>query len=73
MDIPVTFEFEGKQYHGAFSEVLGVGRDHWHLMVDKFYWGQLRRVGDTWFFDENKQRVGHLVDYFADVIIAWYE
>jgi len=73
MDIPVTFEYEGKQYSGYFSEVLGVGRDHWHLMVDKFYWGRLRRVGDQWFFDENKPRIGHLVDYFAEVIIAWYE
>lgn len=73
MDIPVTFEFEGKQYAGHFSEVNGMGSGMWHLMADRYYWGRLRRVGDQWYFDENKPRVGHLVDYFAAVVIAWYE
>jgi hypothetical protein len=53
--------------------VLGAGQNHWHLMVDNFYWGRLRRVGDEWYFDENKPRIGHLVDYFVAVVIAWHE
>jgi hypothetical protein len=75
MNIPVSFEFDGKKYVGYLSEVRGAGSDagEWHLMVNNFYWGRLRKVKDEWFFDESKWAVGHLKDYFAAVVAAWYQ
>ena len=72
MKIPVEFEFEGKKISGTLEEV-GAGRDVWQLMVNSFYWGRLRRANDQWFFDESKWKIGHLVNYFAAVVVAWYE
>ncbi len=63
---------DGKQIKGTLDEVMGAGGNTWHLMVDKYYWGRLRMVNDQWFFDENKPAVGHLVDHFAVVVIAWH-
>lgn len=71
--IPVTFEYEGKEFSGTLDEVAGAGADYWHLTVNKHYWGRLRKVGETWFFDESKWKVAHLVDHFAAVVIAWYQ
>ena len=36
MDVPITFEYEGKLYTGVFSGGTGSGGtmyDHWHLMI----------------------------------------
>lgn len=68
--IPITFKLNGKEYRGTLDPVFGAGSNMWYLMVDKYYWGRLRLVGDKWYFDENKPRVAHLVDYFGDVVIA---
>ena len=68
--IPVTFQHDGRQYRGSLDPVFGAGGNTWHLMVDRYYWGCLRLVDNKWYFDENKERVGHLVDYFSDVAIA---
>jgi hypothetical protein len=70
--IPVTFILKGAHYTGALDDVAGAGGNVWHLMVNNFYCGRLRRAEDAWYFDENKFGGGELVDYFAQVVVAWY-
>jgi hypothetical protein len=71
--IPVSFNYNELLVSGTLDEVAGAGSNVWHLMVNSFYWGRLRRVGHNWFFDDNKHQVGGLVDHFAATVIAWYQ
>jgi hypothetical protein len=74
-NIPITFEFEGKQYAGSFQAVFGAGSDTWYLYVDNYYWGRLRLVNGDWFFDNNNKSKGmeSMAQYLGEVIIAWRE
>lgn len=71
--IPVSFEHEGHKVTGTLDEVAGGGDGVWHLMVNKHYWGRLRKVNDEWYFDESKWPIGEMKDYFAAVVTAWYK
>lgn len=70
--IPVSFTLNDTQYTGTLDEVAGAGGNVWHLMVNGYYCGRLRKTADAWYFDENKFGGGELVDYFAQVVVAWY-
>jgi hypothetical protein len=74
-DIPVTFEYKGKEYKGFLSEVSGAAGKTWFLMIDGFYCGQLLYLDSAAEFRFTSQtgEFKELVDYFASVIIAWYE
>lgn len=50
-DVPVTFTHEGKGYSGTLGYVLGMGEHAWHLEINGFYWGRLRRPNGQWVFD----------------------
>lgn len=39
--IPVTFTHQKKHYTGHLLAVSGAGSNHYHLMIDNFYCGQL--------------------------------
>ena len=71
--IPVTITYEGKSYTGSLDEVAGAGASTWHLMIENYYWGRLRKVGDEWMFDESKYKVSEWTDYLAGVVISWYQ
>lgn len=72
--IPITFEYKGKVYSGHFEPVHGAGGNMWHLMINKYYCGRLSyTTTNGWQFDENSFGGKELTDFFADVIIAWYE
>jgi hypothetical protein len=74
--IPVSFEYEGKQYQGFLNAVSGSGvtGTHWHLMIGSRYWGQLVfTTGFGFRFASNKEDMEHLSDYFGDVVIAWHQ
>ena len=50
--IPITFTHEGKEYSGTLDKVQGAGASQvFHLMIDKYYKGRLRRYNDKWVFD----------------------
>ena len=68
--IPIKFEYEGKQYAGKFVAVSGSGKNHFHLMIDNFYKGQLV-YGEYhgWQFHEGFKG---MAEYFGDYIVAWY-
>jgi hypothetical protein len=73
--IPITFEYKGKSYQGTFEAVHGGGGANiWHLTIGNYYCGRLR-LNDTegWTFDENSFGAKELTDYFAAVVMAWYE
>ena len=75
-NIPVSFEWEGKNYRGVLTAVNGAGVQVYHLMIDKFYNGRLRltdRYG--WQFDPTPKTESfkELRDFFGDVVTAWYE
>jgi hypothetical protein len=44
-EIPVNFDYEGRQYKGVLSWTPGYGGYHWDLMVNNFYRGQLLYIG----------------------------
>lgn len=78
MDIPVTFTYKGKQYHGEFSRVAGSGSNAmFHLTVDRYFWGRLRlsEFDNKWYFDAppKMEELEQLANEFGDLIVAWYE
>ena len=78
-NIPVTFECNGKTFYGQLVQVAGAGGNSvFHLMNSKnFYCGRLRfseSVKD-WVFDPTPKTIDleQQVDYFGDVVTAWYQ
>ncbi len=76
--IPVIVQFEGKEYSGYFSKVMGAGSTGtFHLMVDGYYWGRLSfsEFANAWRFDPTPKTLDleKLADEFSDWIIAWYQ
>jgi hypothetical protein len=41
MEVPVTFEHQGKIHKGEFSSDKGAGNGLWHLMIGNYYQGQM--------------------------------
>lgn len=77
-NMPITFEFNGKNYAGFFSKVSGAGSTAtFHLMVERFYWGRLRfsDFNNSWCFHPTPKTEGleKLSNEFGDFIIAWYQ
>lgn len=74
-DIPVSFDYKGKHYSGFLSEVTGGGGSVWHLMINRFYWGQLHYYPsrDEFRFTSQTREFEDISDFFGEVIIAWYE
>ena len=78
MTIPITFEFQGKQFSGEFSDVMGAGNTAiFHLSINRFYYGRLRysQFEGGWVFDTNAGSVGWevLAEQFGYHLIAWYD
>ena len=77
MEVPITFEHQGKAYTGHLSSGTGAGGtmyDHWHLMIDNFYCGQLHYSGfcGHWRFTSNSGLFEGLSDYFEGYLIGWF-
>jgi hypothetical protein len=77
-EIPVTFEFRGKEYKGTLSKIAGGGSDSmFHLNVGGYHWGQLfmSQADNKWKFYSNSypEMTELFSDYFGDVIMLWYE
>lgn len=73
-DIPVSFDYNGKHCNGHFSAPSGAGGKTWHLTIDGYYRGQLILTENFgWQFSNNQDTMTELTDYFAAVIIAWYQ
>lgn len=73
--IPVSFEYKGKHYKGTLEEVNGGGGGMWHLTIDRYYCGQMNYNGNTGTlrFTSQTGKFEELNDFFADVLIAWYQ
>ncbi len=73
-DIPVSFEWQGKEYARHFSVPHDAGGNVWFLTVNKYHWGQLILTQNYgWAFHNNKNEMKELADYFGDVVTAWYQ
>jgi hypothetical protein len=73
--IPVTFQFSGKQYSGSLDQVSGSGDVAiFHLMVDRYYWGRLRFT-DQWVFDAtpSTQELVNEAEFFGLVVTSWLD
>ncbi len=67
--IPVTFDFEGKEYTGFLSAVSGSGGDVYHLMINNRYMGQLIRTElYGWQFHSQSGKGKDLSEYFGKVV-----
>lgn len=72
-DTEITFSYKGRQISGLLSPVFGSGEESgsiYHLMVDNFYWGRLRKISGKWLFDPTP-KTGDLVelaDYFGSCV-----
>jgi hypothetical protein len=77
VDVPITFEYKGKTSTGHLSSGTGSSGtmyDHWHLMVDKFYYGQLNYSGhcEYWLFTSDRGLFEDLSDYFEAYLVGWF-
>jgi hypothetical protein len=78
--IPVSFEFDGQMLTGSFgsSSTMGAG-SMWQLYLNKpgyqgvFYYGILHLTQEGWRFSGNTAGMDKFIDYFSDVVRAWYE
>ena len=77
MLVPIDFEYQGKNYSGEFTTSGGMGGlsfDNWHLVINKFYQGQLHysQSTDRWQFHSNDKKFEELSDYFEAYMIGWF-
>jgi hypothetical protein len=64
--IPIAFDYQGKHYSGTLEQVAGAGTDVYHLMIDKFYYGRLRKANGAWVFDPaNGSQMKELAGFFG--------
>jgi hypothetical protein len=68
MKIPVTFEYEGKEYNGFLVSVPGAGNQMFHLMVNNYYKGQLFLTEQGWRFSSQNKKLEHLQNVFVEVL-----
>jgi hypothetical protein len=73
LEIPVEFEHEGKEYNGTLESVFGAGAsDVYDLMINKYYFGRLRKYQDQWVFDPAKEEwLKSYAEYFGNMIAGW--
>lgn len=69
--IPISFDYNGRQYNGCFSEVHGAGSNVWHLMIDKYYYGRLMIIEIGWAFHGNTMQ--DMAEHFGEYITLWHE
>jgi hypothetical protein len=70
-DIPVQFQFNGDEVKGILSSVMGAGSTTvYHLEVDHFYWGRLRKANDQWAFDPTPKtaELKEMAEYFGNAV-----
>lgn len=68
MQIPVEFDYEGKKYKGVLVSVSGAATSLFHLMVNKYYIGQLFKIEDGWRFSSQSGKLDHLESVFIDAL-----
>lgn len=73
LEIPVTFTHQNKTYSGILSRVAGAGdTSTYHLTVNKFYFGRLRKAHSKWVFDSTPNfDISHLSEFFGDHVTNW--
>jgi hypothetical protein len=69
MDIPVSFEYEGKRYDGVLSKVSGAATQMYHLNVKGYYCGQLFLTVNGWRFSSQSGKLDHLANVFINAIM----
>lgn len=68
-NVPITFDYDGRKYQGEFTPVFGAGSENWHLMIDRYYMGQLTlREGNFVFLGNRFQEMG---EQFGHVLISF--
>jgi len=76
MKIPVTITYQGKEYHGQLSRVMGAYAEwSFHLMINDLYWGVFWWVAtwNEWRFDSGTMKIDNSTkDYFEMVLISYY-
>lgn len=73
--ILITFDYDGQEYSGHFSQVSGGGsHTKFFLMINKFYRGQLVHTDHYgWQFTSNDGMFQTLSEYFGNYITARYQ
>ncbi|MES2648087.1 MAG: hypothetical protein V4717_14515 [Bacteroidota bacterium] len=74
--IPVMFNFQGNKIAGVLSEIFGSGQESssvFHLMVQSFYYGRLRKTNASWVFDPSPgyNSLISYTDYFGKAVEAF--
>jgi hypothetical protein len=73
-EIPIEFDYEGEYYKGHFEGGEGGGGNVWHLIINKYYNGQLvysQTYG--WAFYNNSGKMKELSEFFGEYVTLWYE
>jgi hypothetical protein len=71
-DLPISFEYQQKQYNGLLHAVSGAGGNNYYLMVNKYYCGNLLLLSNgKWAFHNQKGKLGDMAEYFGSLVSAW--
>jgi hypothetical protein len=70
MDIPVSFEYEGIQFEGAFDLPSGAGS--WQLNLNGYHYGQLVKYSTGWKWCPNPKNL-FTEDYMEKFFIETVE
>jgi hypothetical protein len=73
--IPVSFEYEGIQFDGYFTNNHGAGFDRYHLILNGVHYGSLIISDTGWRWAAgpgNMFTEPYMVVYFIEVVVAWY-
>lgn len=65
-EVSIQFDHKGKRYHGILSAVAGAGASHYHLMIDRRFYGQLFLANDQWRFASQDGMFEELGQFFSD-------
>lgn len=70
-DIPIRFEWKGKEYNGIFRPVMSAGTVY-HLMIDNRYHGQLVKTErQGWQFHSQKGSFADWGEFFGSYITGF--
>lgn len=75
MEVPIKFDYKGKEYTGNFSSVSGAGNteyNHWHLMINGYYNGQFICTQLGWKFYSQTGEFQELRDFFEFYMVSWF-
>jgi hypothetical protein len=75
-EIPVSFEYEGIQFDGYFTNTHGAGYDRYFLILNGFHYGMVIISKEKWRWASGPMKLfeePYMLEFFESVIVKWYD